>query len=63
MMRIDHDLGTGEEIVEQLSTRMKQTIIKAVQDINRPDLFREPLIGFSSANDPSYQELKTIIGP
>lgn len=62
-MRIDHDLGTGEEIVEQLSTRMKQTIIKAVQDINRPDLFREPLIGFSSANDPSYQELKTIIGP
>lgn len=34
-----------------------------VVSIDRPDLFRKPLIAFSSAADPRYAKLKEIIGP
>lgn len=34
-----------------------------VEMLRRPDLFRSPLIAFSSAGDARYQELKTMVGP
>lgn len=34
----------------------------AVRDLGRPDLYRQPLVAFSSANDPRYDDLKTIVG-
>ena len=34
-----------------------------VRDIGRPDLFREPLVGFVSAEDPDLLNIKEIVGP
>lgn len=45
-----------------LETEIKQIIAKAVASLNRPDLFREPLISFSAADDARYDALKTRIG-
>lgn len=45
---------------------MRQTITAFITDAlrtNNPNgFFRDPLVGFSSASDPSYASLKTIIG-
>lgn len=34
-----------------------------IRDAGRPDLFREPICGFSAADDSRYHGLKTIVGP
>ncbi|MBE6012849.1 MAG: epoxyqueuosine reductase [Lachnospiraceae bacterium] len=49
---------------------MDKTLEKTIEDIiteqllilNRPDLYRSPLVSFSSADDKRYKELKNIIG-
>jgi epoxyqueuosine reductase QueG len=45
---------------------LEQCLIKKVKEevsaLARPDLFREPLMAFSSADDSLYDELKQIIG-
>lgn len=40
-----------------------QILQSSVKQIQRPDLFRKPICGFSAADDPRYKELKTMIGP
>ncbi|MBQ1715115.1 MAG: epoxyqueuosine reductase [Firmicutes bacterium] len=48
-------------------TELRQKIIEMirdmVRDIGRPDLYREPLVGFALADDPSLQNIKEIVGP
>jgi len=46
-----------------LEKEIDQIIVSKVEDLNRPDLLRKPLVGFSSAHDPRYPKLKQIIGP
>jgi len=48
-----------------LSLRKELTdlVVKSVNESERKDLFREPLVGFSSADNPLYRQLKEIIGP
>lgn len=38
-------------------------ISKGVLESEKEELFREPLVGFSSANDPLFIQLKEIVGP
>lgn len=45
-----------------LEQEIRDFIKNEVKAANRPDLFREPIIGFSAADDPRYEKLKTIIG-
>lgn len=42
---------------------LNRIITDSVKNINRPDLFRKPLVSFSSVKDKRYQQLKEIIGP
>lgn len=37
-------------------------IRQGVSDLGRPELFREPIVAFSSADDPRYENLKQIVG-
>ncbi|MCL1795630.1 MAG: hypothetical protein FWG37_01935 [Clostridia bacterium] len=46
---------TLEETIERIVT-------EEVEKLNRPDLVRQPLVAFSSADDPGYAELKERIG-
>ncbi len=46
-----------------LEQEIEQIVVNKMADLNRPDLFRKPLVGFSSAHDPQYPGLKEIIGP
>ena len=46
----------------QLETEIKQIIKNEMAALNRPDLFRLPLVSFSDAGDKRYSELKEIIG-
>ena len=46
-----------------LEMEIEQFIKDFFVEVNRPDLFREPLVGFSSADNPKYEELKSLIGP
>lgn len=48
--------------MEALAQMITNRIKKEVAALARPDLFREPLVGFSSAEDPRYDQLKQIIG-
>lgn len=48
--------------MEKHEQRIKEIIRESIADAGRQDLFREPLFAVSSAQDPRYQELKTIIG-
>lgn len=48
---------------QDLEKAIEQLVASKVSDLNRPDLLRAPLVAFSSAHDPQYQELKKIIGP
>lgn len=41
---------------------IEQLIVKEIKALKRSDLFREPIVGFSSAKDDRYEELKKIIG-
>ena len=34
----------------------------AVRELDRTDLYRDPLVAFSSADDPRYEDLKQIVG-
>lgn len=47
---------------KNLENQIEQLIVDKVAVLNRPDLFRKPIIGFSSAKDNRYSELKEIIG-
>ena len=40
-----------------------ETITRSVENHNSSGMYREPLIGFSAADDPLYGEVKTVIGP
>lgn len=46
-----------------LIKEIPRVVREAMDDVNRPDLFRDPICGFSSASDSRYEDLKTIIGP
>lgn len=48
--------------METIETQIKTMIKAKIAEAGRPDLFREPLFAVSSAQDPRYQKLKTIIG-
>ena len=46
-----------------LAMKIENIISDELAALARPDLFREPLVAFSAATDPRYEELKTLIGP
>lgn len=48
--------------MQALEVTVKEMIQNQVKQLNRPDLFREPLTAFSSAEDQRYSELKELIG-
>lgn len=45
-----------------LEMDIKKIVEDMVEKLNRPDLFRAPLVAFSDANDVRYLELKELIG-
>jgi len=49
-----------------MSGNMEKEIVRIIYDevlrLNRPDLFRTPIIAYSSASDERYLDLKEIIG-
>ncbi len=45
-----------------LEVEIKKMIYYEIEKLNRPDLFRAPLVAFSSAEDKRYEELKNVIG-
>ncbi len=45
-----------------VENRIIEVIREAIVSLERPDLFREPLVSFSSAEDERYPRLKTLIG-
>ena len=46
-----------------LELEIQRIIEEKFAELNRPDLIRTPLVAFSSAHDPKYAALKTVIGP
>ena len=46
-----------------LENDLEQIVKDFIRELDRPDLFRDPIVGFSSSQDPKYAELKEIIGP
>lgn len=40
-----------------------EIIEQSVEQLDRPALYRKPLVAFSSAHDPRYEQLKDIVGP
>lgn len=48
-------MSLKEEIIE--------IIEKFVSESKNKELFRKPIVGFSSTNNPLYEELKVIVGP
>lgn len=49
-------------MIESIEQEIKKIIFTQVIALNRPDLFRNPLVSFSSAEDKQYFDLKKIIG-
>jgi len=45
-----------------IEKEIEKVIISTVQSLNRPDLFRAPIVSFSSADDEKYLELKQLVG-
>lgn len=45
-----------------MEAQIRKIIGDKLSDLNRPDLYREPLVSFSDADDPKYIQLKDIIG-
>ena len=41
---------------------IERIVVEEMEALNRPDLFRRPLVAFSSAADARYAELKTLVG-
>ncbi len=48
---------------KDLRQKITDMIRDMVRDIGRPDLYREPLVGFASAKDPTLLNIKEIVGP
>ncbi|GAB1476021.1 (Fe-S)-binding protein [Bacillota bacterium] len=46
----------------KLESEIERIVIDTVEELKRPDLFRRPFAGFSSAEDKRYTDLKTLIG-
>ena len=46
-----------------LEQEIQRIIEEKFAELGRPDLIRTPLVAFASAQDPRYEELKTVIGP
>ena len=46
------------DLREEIINKIKFHVIES----NDEKIFREPLVGFSSANDPCYLEIKEIVG-
>lgn len=46
-----------------LELEIQKIIEEQFAELNRPDLIRTPLVAFSSAHDPRYEDLKHHIGP
>ena len=46
-----------------MELQIKNVIEETCAKLNRPDLFRKPLVGFSSASDEKFGQLKKLIGP
>lgn len=47
----------------RLEHNVERIIIEQLEALQRPDLYRQPLVSFSAATDSRYKDLKTIIGP
>lgn len=47
---------------ECLEREIERIVVEAMEGLNRPDLYRRPLVAFSSAADARYTELKKIVG-
>ena len=47
----------------KIRSEIEKIIKDKVSEISRPDLFREPMIGFVSTDDPSIVNVKEIVGP
>lgn len=45
-----------------MESQIRKIIGDTLAELNRPDLYRSPLVAFSSAHDPEYSRLKNIIG-
>ena len=41
---------------------IRQIIVDGVSQVERPDLFREPLVAVSAADNPAFAQLKSLIG-
>ena len=49
-------------MTKNIEHEIEQIIIREMAALNRSDLFRTPLVAFSSAHDKRYAELKEIVG-
>ncbi|NLB81650.1 MAG: hypothetical protein GX800_08595, partial [Clostridiaceae bacterium] len=47
---------------DSLEKGIEQRIIDSLNELNRSDLFRSPIVAYSSAEDERYSKLKDIIG-
>ncbi|MCL2874185.1 MAG: hypothetical protein FWE29_04555 [Defluviitaleaceae bacterium] len=47
---------------DSIKQKIEQIIINEIAALNRPDLFRKPLISYSSGHDKRYFDLKKVIG-
>ncbi|MDD6442559.1 MAG: epoxyqueuosine reductase [bacterium] len=45
-----------------LESKIKKLVENKVEELGRPDLFRAPLVAFSSVDDERFLELKQLIG-
>lgn len=48
---------------QDIRTEIEKIIKDEVRKIGRPDLFREPMVGFVSVDDPAIVNVKEIVGP
>ena len=48
---------------QDIRTEIEKIIKEEVRKIGRPDLFREPMVGFVSVDDSSIVNVKEIVGP
>ncbi|MGN0262269.1 MAG: 4Fe-4S double cluster binding domain-containing protein [Eggerthellaceae bacterium] len=46
-----------------LENDVRQLVEECVAQLDRPDLFRKPLVRFAQASDPRFNDLKELIGP
>ena len=46
----------------RLEEQVVGIIEQAIEELGRSDLYRKPLVAFSDARDPRYEELKDIVG-